>query len=199
MGLTSGGLTDPEVIAASLADGAAFEPIFERYYRRIFGYLAKRVGPGAAEDLASEVFAVAFRQRSTFRPEVASAAPWLFGIAANLARRHYRSHSRRIRAFGRAAGGSAVWFDPDLEGRIDAQQRGSEFTKVLNTLRSQDREVLLLYALADLSYDEISAALSIPVGTVRSRLSRTRSRLRNLLPPEGQQGTGTIDKPRGGA
>jgi len=196
---TGGGLSDTEAIAASLEEGTAFEVVFERHYGRIYGYLAKRVGPSAAEDLASDVFAVAFQQRATFHPDATSAGPWLYGIAANLAKRHYRSLSRHRRAIGRAGGGSAVWLDPDLEGRIDAQRRATELNKVLSRLRSQDREVLLLFALADLSYDEIGLALSIPVGTVRSRLSRTRSRLRNLLPPEGQQGSSTVDKPEGGA
>jgi RNA polymerase sigma-70 factor (ECF subfamily) len=187
------GLSDAALIAASLDNGDAFETIFDRYYSRIFGFLVNRVGPSAAEDLASEVFTIAFKQRSTFRPDVPIAGPWLFGIAANLARRHFRSNARRARALGRVAP-SAVWFDPDLEAQIDARQRVGELTKVLGRLREQDREVLLLYAVADLSYEEISQALSIPVGTVRSRLSRTRTRMRNLLPPEGQspkEGHGT--------
>ncbi len=199
MGLIGRDMSDPEVIAASVTDRGVFEVIFERYYQPIFGYLAKRVGPSSAEDLASEVFAVAFKQRSRFRPDATSAAPWLYGIAANLARRHYRSQSRRFRAFSRAGPEPPIHFDPELEGRVDAQKRATELTRVLSDLRRQDREVLMLYALADLSYEEISEALSIPVGTVRSRLSRTRSKLRNLIPPDGQQGNAVGDEPKGGA
>jgi RNA polymerase sigma-70 factor (ECF subfamily) len=198
MGLTGRDRSDAAVIAESQTDGAAFEPIFERYYGRIYGYLANRVGPSAAEDLASEVFTAAFNQRAKYRQDMPNAGPWLFGIATNLARRHHRSSARQSRAFGRAAGSSVVWFDPDLEGRVDAQQRADELSKVLAKLRPQDREVLLLYALADLSYEEIGAALSIPVGTVRSRLSRTRARMRNLLPPEGQSDMDGHGTPGGG-
>lgn len=184
---------DAELILLSLDEPAVFEAVFDRYHSRIFGYLARRVGPDAAEDLASEVFVAAFRQRGSFRSDATNAAPWLFGIAANLARHHHRSLRRGRLAFGKAAARDAIWFDPDLEGRIDAQRLGDELTRSLNHLRDKDREVLLLYALADLSYQEIAEALGIPIGTVRSRLSRTRERLRNLPgligQPEDEQPT----------
>ena len=78
---------DGEAIRASLVDADAFHSIFDRYHSRIFSYLAGRVGSAEAEDLASEVFVAAFRQRATFREDATSAAPWLYGIAANLAPR----------------------------------------------------------------------------------------------------------------
>lgn len=182
-----GYVNDGEAIRASLEDSAAFQSVFDRHYSRIFSYLAGRVGPSEAEDLASDVFVAAFRQRATFHDDATNAAPWLYGIAANLARRHHRSTSRRARAFGRAAGGSEVWFDQELIDRVDAQRRVAALSAELGRLRSKDREVLYLYSLADLSYAEISEALEIPIGTVRSRLSRTRDRLRNLLGDDGQQ------------
>jgi len=177
---------DAELILLSRHEPAVFEAIFDRYHSRIFGYLAKRVGPDAAEDLASEVFTAAFRQRASFRVDATSAGPWLFGIAANLAKHHYRSQRRGRFAHSKAAAGSVIWLDPELEQRIDAAQLGAELVRALQSLRSMDREVLLLYALADLTYREIAEALAIPVGTVRSRLSRTRKRLRNRPGLRGQ-------------
>lgn len=177
---------DREVMKASLEDPALFHLIFDRYHARIYAYLAGRVGAVAAEDLASEVFIVAFRQRASFRSDAESARPWLYGIAANLARGHHRSASRRRRAYSRAPATSVVWIDPDTSVRVDAARQVKGLTGELNKLRAKDREVLLLYALADLSYAEIAEALGIPIGTVRSRLSRTRARLRNLLPENGQ-------------
>lgn len=190
--------TDGEVMRSSLDDPAAFNTVFDRYYARIFSYLAARVGPSDAEDLASEVFVAAFRQRATFHADAVSAAPWLYGIAANLARRHHRSMARRRRAYLRAPTTDVVWFDPDPTVHIDAERRIELLGKELKRLRGDDLEVLLLYALADLSYAEIAEALGIPVGTVRSRLSRTRERLRNLLAAEGQQEGDNRDIPGGG-
>jgi RNA polymerase sigma factor (sigma-70 family) len=179
---------DAELILASIDEPVAFETVFDRYHGRIFGYLARRVGPDVAEDLASEVFVAAFRQRGTFHADAISAAPWLFGIAANLARHHHRSQRRGRLAFGRAAERGVIWLDPDLEQRVDAARLGEELARSLQSLRVKDREILLLYALADLSYREIAAALGIPIGTVRSRLSRTRERLRNHPGLTGQLG-----------
>jgi RNA polymerase sigma factor (sigma-70 family) len=185
-------MNDGEVMRASVDDPAAFQVVFDRYHSRIFSYLAGRVGPTDAEDLASDVFVAAFRQRAKFRNDAVSAGPWLYGIAANLARRHYRSSARRRRAYGRAPSGGGVWFDPDAVAHIDAERRVRSLRDELNRLRSKDREVLFLYALADLSYAEIAEALDIPIGTVRSRLSRIRERLRNLLPEDGKdKGEGT--------
>lgn len=189
---------DRELMLASLEDPALFQVIFDRYHSMIFSYLAGRVGAEAAADLASEVFLAAFRQRASFRDDAISARPWLYGIAANLARRHHRSAARRRRAYMRAPVSSVVWIDPDSALRVDAARQIQRLTAELSSLRSKDREVLLLYALADLSYSEIAEALDIPVGTVRSRLSRTRTRLRNLLPGEGQSVDDGIETDGGG-
>jgi RNA polymerase sigma-70 factor (ECF subfamily) len=180
------GMSDSEVMRSSLDDPAIFQVVFDRHHARIFSYLARRVGISDAEDLASEVFVAAFRQRADFRSESESAAPWLYGIAANMARRHFRAKVRRRRAYGRAPATPAVWFDPDTADRVDAERRVELIAEHLNRMRSKDREVLFLYSLAGLSYVEIADALGVPVGTVRSRLSRTRERLRNLLPDDGQ-------------
>ncbi len=172
---------DGEVIRASLADATAFGVIFERYHARIVGYLACRVGPDVAEDLASEVFLAAFRQRASFRKDTANAAPWLYGIAINLVRHWRRSNVRRRRAYCRAAGSSSTWIDPDVDSRVDAERCSTELGWLIGCLSNGDRDVLLLFALAELSYPEIAEALSIPLGTVRSRLSRTRHRLQHQL------------------
>ena len=110
----------------------------------------------------------------------------MYGIAANKAKRHYRTLERRRRAHARAAGREHVWLDPDPDDRLDAQRRAPELATAIRGMRSRDREVLLLYGLAELTYAEIGEALDIPVGTVRSRLSRSRRRLGNYLEASGQ-------------
>ena len=178
--------TDAELVRASLEDPAAFAPIFERHHGRIFTYLARRAGSEVAGDLAGEVFLIAFRQRDRFRDDATIVTPWLFGIASNVARRHARSRARRLRAWARAAV-PPLTLDPDAEGRIDTARLGPALLSAIDGLRAKDREVLLLFALGDLSYPEIGEALGIPGGTVRSRLFRARTELRNLLTEIGQQ------------
>ncbi len=178
--------SDADLIRASLEDPEQFAPVFERHYRAVYAYLARRVGPDAGADLASEAFVVAFRKRATFRSEAKSAAPWLMGIAANLARRHARSARRGRRAVRRLSGADVVAWDEDAEPRLDAERLRGALTEAISGLRSQDREILLLYALSDLSYPEIAEALGIPPGTVRSRMFRMRRVIRNHMEHIGQ-------------
>ena len=175
--------TDGELIRASESEPRLFEAVFERHYDQVFRYLVRRTGRDSGSDLASEVFTVAFANRHKFWPHATSAAPWLFGIAANLARRHARSGARKARAYLRAAteGTAPEGAMDGLEGRVDAQQQALHLNQALGQLKQKDREVLLLFALGDLSYGEIAEALGMPVGTVRSSLSRTRQRLRSDL------------------
>jgi RNA polymerase sigma factor (sigma-70 family) len=79
----------------------AFESVFERHFDAVYGYLARRVGPDVGRDLASETFTRAFAARKRFDPERGEVRGWLFGIAHNLLRRHYRDEERRLRALAR--------------------------------------------------------------------------------------------------
>ena len=173
--------TDGEAIRASLARPEAFEAVFDRHYRAIYRYLARRVGPDAGNELASEVFTIAFAHRRSFRPDTQDARPWLYGIAANLARRQARSWRRSRRAGQSTVGGNVVWLDPSPEDRIDAENLRNVLLSAMSRLRRKEREVLLLHALTDLTYREVATALSIPIGTVRSRMARARRQVRQLL------------------
>ena len=184
--LVQSGLSDAAVIAASVEDGARFGEIFDRHFAEIDRYLSRRVGWVLADEIASEVFVIAFRSRGRYDPAAADARPWLFGIAANLARRHWRTERRRLRAYART-GIDPLCDDADeSDRRLDALAAGPVLAAALAALRPDEREVLLLFAWADLGYEEIAAALGVPVGTVRSRLSRARGRVRELLAPTGQ-------------
>jgi RNA polymerase sigma-70 factor (ECF subfamily) len=178
---------DAAVVAASLNDARCFGEIFDRHFADIDRYLARRVGREIADDLAAETFVIAFRGRASYNPATAEVRPWLFGIAANLARRHWRTERRRLRAYARTGVDPLGQLDTDdIDRRLDALSAGPQLAGALAALKHADREILLLYAWADLSYEEIAAALGIPVGTVRSRLSRSRARVRELLSPSGQ-------------
>ncbi|HEY1331184.1 MAG TPA: RNA polymerase sigma factor [Actinomycetota bacterium] len=173
--------TDAQLIRASVGDPAAFWRIFERHYDALFAFLARRLGRDAADDLATDVFLTAFSQRDRYDQRHPDARPWLFGIATNLVRRHRRSEVRRFRAYAREAGRLDVEHDEDEADRLDSRAAGPALAKALASMPADQREVLLLVAWAGLSPDEVSRALNIAPGTVRSRLSRARARARHEL------------------
>src|SRR6266540_2491139 len=107
--------------------------------------------------------------------------PWLYGIAANLVRHHWRDERRMLRAYARTSSDPVLADDSDALDRVEARASRRELAAALAELRPRDREILLLHAWAELSDAEIAAALSLPIGTVKSRLHRTRERLRNRL------------------
>jgi len=154
-------------------DEDAFERLFEVHFDAVYGYLARRIGPDLGRDLAAETFAQAFAGRRRFDPGRGELRAWLFGIAQTLLRRHYREEERRLGALARV--------DVPREGVPSEEPR---LASALVSLAAHDRDVLLLYAWADLSYEEIADALAVPVGTVRSRLHRARSCLREALTQE---------------
>jgi RNA polymerase sigma-70 factor (ECF subfamily) len=179
-------LSDAALIVASLEDGERFGEIFDRHFAEIDRYLARRVGFALADEIAAEVFVIAFRSRGRYDRSAADARPWLFGIAANLARRYWRTERRRLRAYARTGIDPLREDTGDVDRRVDALAAGPALAAALAAMRPGEREALLLLAWGDLSYEEIAAALGVPVGTVRSRLSRARSRIRELLAPTGQ-------------
>jgi RNA polymerase sigma-70 factor (ECF subfamily) len=184
--------TDREAIAASLNDPRAFVIVFERHFDAIFRYLLRRVGRARAEELASETFTTAFAVRHRFDASAWGARPWLYGIAVNLLRHHYRSEERELRAYARSAVDPLGFDDSPLE-HIEAEATAARVAEALAELTPVEREVLLLYAWADLSYAEIAQAIDVPVGTVRSRLNRARRHVRELLGASGQYVKGTVD------
>lgn len=174
-------ISDEDVLTESLATPERFATIFDRYAPVVHGYLSRRVGV-LADDLASETFLLAFRGRAGYVPDRAPVRAWLFGIATNLVRRHARDEERRYRAFGRVAGHLEATTElGEVAGRVDARALRGELAEALAALSGEDRDVLLLWTYPQLSYAEISVALDIPVGTVRSRLHRARGKVRDRL------------------
>lgn len=175
-----------------------FATIFDRHYDAIHRYLARRVGPDLADDLAAETFTEAFDVRHRFDTVHPNARPWLFGIATNLLRHHYRAEARRLRAYARLDPPAAPADASDeIETRLDAEGAGPAIAAAVGRLSADERNVLLLFAWADLRYEEIAVALRIPIGTVRSRLNRARGRLRELIGESGQyKGADTLTEVR---
>jgi RNA polymerase sigma factor (sigma-70 family) len=166
--------SDAALIGRSLDEPAIFAAVFERHFDVVHRYVARRLGSELADELASETFTRAFDHRHTFDRTNLDARPWLLGIATNLMRRHWRTERRRLAALQRLAGSGHV-------RAAGAEAPQADVLEALRSLGRDEREALLLLAWADLSYEQIAVALAVPIGTVRSRLSRARGRMRHRL------------------
>ena len=162
------------MIRSARSDPSPIEPLFRAHFDAIYRYAVCRVGHDAALDVAAETFAQALRSLGRLDPD-RDPRPWLFGVATNVLRRHGRAEIRRLRAYARA-----VQIDTGVDGGDSVVER-DRLIGGLKTLEARDRDAFLLFAWAELSYDEIAAALEIPVGTVRSRIHRARQLLRVAL------------------
>jgi RNA polymerase sigma factor (sigma-70 family) len=165
--------SDAECVARSLSEPRAFEPIFDRHFDAVHRYLHRRAGREAADELAAETFAVAFGRRSTCR-STGTVLPWLYGIATNLLRRRRREERRQLRAYGRSGVDRWAGYEDEADARLDSFSQGARLARALAAMRPRARDALLLYALADLTYEEIAEALDVPIGTVRTWLHRAR-------------------------
>jgi RNA polymerase sigma factor (sigma-70 family) len=155
---------------------------FDLHVDAVHRYVVRRVGPHTARDVVADTFRVALERTDEYDPARGSERSWLFGIATNLLRRHWRTEERRLRAHATAAGARTVSGDPLLavEDAFDARRRLERLIDAVCALSLEDRDLLVLIAWEGLSATEVSAVLGIPKGTVRSRLSRVRSQLRTF-------------------
>lgn len=177
------GESDARVIARSRDEPELFAALYDRYADAVHRYAAQRLGPEAAEDLMAETFITAFQRRHTYDLGRDDARPWLFGIATNLMGRHRRAEARRFKALARLP--EPVEHEEPVADRAVSRAGATgvrrELAAALAGLSARHRDVVLLVAWAGLDYEEAAQALGVPVGTVRSRLHRARSRLREAL------------------
>jgi RNA polymerase sigma-70 factor (ECF subfamily) len=177
---------DADVIARSLQDPAAFAEIYTRHGRSVFSYARSRIGASLGEDIAAQVFLLAFERRATFDGSFGSARPWLLGITTNLIRHHVRDDRTHVAAFSKVKvdvqGGSAD--EAGMVEALDAERWRPALAAALTSLSDADRETFLLAAIGELTYAEIARVLSIPIGTVCSRINRARRLLREQLGAE---------------
>ncbi|WP_327711697.1 RNA polymerase sigma factor [Streptomyces sp. NBC_00464] len=189
---------DAAVVTESLERPETFALLYDRYAADIHRYAARRLGEGAADDITADTFLVAFRSRARFDTGRESARPWLYGIAANLIGRHRRTEVRALRALARTGTDPVAesWTER-ADHRVSAQAAHSQLAGALAALSAGDRNVLLLIAWADLSYQEVADALSVPVGTVRSRLNRARRKVRRAMGSDPTVVTETLEVAHG--
>jgi RNA polymerase sigma factor (sigma-70 family) len=173
--------SDSATIGDSLERPERFAAIFDRHHLAVHRYLARRLPRAQADDLASLTFVVAFERRRSFQPQSTSARPWLLGIATNLLHERHRLERREHGALALlTAEQPPAPTGFSAEGGCD-EADSDGLVRALAELDPGQRDVLLLYAWEELSYEEIAEALAIPLGTVRSRLARARAHLKTRL------------------
>lgn len=154
------------------------------YYDEVLAYCTRRIGRPDADDVAAEVFAVAWRRIAEIHPPTARA--WLFGVARGVLANRWRSQRRHSRLLRRVSG-LAVASRPMPDDLAVRRAEDAEVIDALRTLRPRDREVLMLAAWEELTGPEIACALDISVPAAEQRLHRAKRRLARLLRPPASQ------------
>lgn len=178
-------MTDDELMAAYVAgDAAAFETLYRRYHRRVYGFFARALGdPGAAEDLVQQTFLKLHRARARYRPGFAVGG-WIFRIAYNLYRDELR---RRMR---HPVDSLDPQFDrAEADGREETiwNERAVQVRRALAELPETQREALLVCKYLDLSYEEAAAVIDVDPGALKLRVFRGLRALRERFSPDGEQ------------
>jgi RNA polymerase sigma factor (sigma-70 family) len=174
---------------AGAGDTEAFGLLFDRHARAVHNFLFRRTASVSdAEDLTSSVFLLAWRKRTQVVLDRDSALPWLLKVADYTARTEWRSLRRYRLALARA--GATRDEHPDhadeVAAQIDDERRMAEVRRAVRRLPRHERQVVELCIWSGLDQQAAAVALGIAVGTVKSRLSRARQRLQDVLvlPPE---------------
>jgi len=171
---------------ATPAASDPFRELVQRHQTRLYRFVLKNIGnPSDAEELAQQAFVEAALSYRSFRGE-AELSTWLYGIAMNLVRNYLsRAPHRRYQIEDESALEHFTAPDPDPAAQVENAQLLQRLQAELDELPAEMRDVLLLVALDDLSYEEAAVMLSIPIGTVRSRVSRARATLRKRFGEAG--------------
>jgi len=177
--------SDEQVMAAVMAgDQVAFAALVTRHHAPLLGYLYRLVGGDRllAEDLVQETFLRLLRQRTC--PPDRPFKPWLYMIATNLARDHFKSAAARQGWQGDESEKALLHLpdnSPGPEAHALAAEQGSEVRAAIAQLGDEYRVVVVLRFYQGFSLQEIAETLQIPLGTVKSRLSVGVHRLRAVL------------------
>jgi len=182
-------VTDEQLIERfQQGDVSAFEVIVKRYKDQLLNFVYRFLGNEVeAEDIVQETFLRVYRNRNAYR-KVAKFSTWIYTIAGNLAKTELRKRKRR-KIFSISDLGyedkdyeiSDVKYSPDE--RVDDSLIGEIIQREINALSPKFREVIILRDIQELSYEEISKIIKVPIGTVKSRVNRGRLKLQARLKP----------------
>lgn len=178
-------------------DPDAFGVLFDDHSRVVYNLAFRLTGNWhEAEEVVSLTFLEAWRLRGRVEPDGESLRPWLMGITVNVVRNFSRAARRHQAAMARLPEPAPVPdFADELAERIDDAGRLAAVRAAFSGLRPAEQDVVALCVWSGLDYAAAARALGVPVGTVRSRLSRARRKLRLLaldpgLGAEWQPGRG---------
>lgn len=170
--------------AGEPSEAVEFGQLFDRHAQAVYKFCARRTADLAlAEDLTSTTFLEAWRHRHRAPlGDRNSALPWLLGVANNVVRNSLRGRRRDRAAIEQLPTSPVAPAAEDQAlGRSTTEARLRGALKAISTLTEGEQDVVLLVLWSELSYEEAATALGVPIGTVRSRLSRARSKLQAAL------------------
>ncbi|UUU31203.1 RNA polymerase sigma factor [Streptomyces sp. CA-210063] len=175
-------MSDPVRARIRAGDREAFAEVYDAYARAVYNHAYRLTGDwSTAEEVMADTFLDAWRTREQLEPDGGTLKPWLLGMATNKARNANRGLGRRLAFLARRPAPDPVAdFADETAGRLDDARRLAAVRQVYGRLRRGEREVLALCVWSGLDYAQAAEALGVPVGTVRSRLSRARARLSRL-------------------
>ncbi|MEZ5226621.1 MAG: sigma-70 family RNA polymerase sigma factor [Acidimicrobiales bacterium] len=159
--------------------------LYREHVDAVHRYVARRLGTEVAGDIVAETFRIALESFDRFDPIRGTERAWIFGIATNLIRRHWRSEQRRLKATARHAMRQPALAEEaqQVVDHLDATADVDRVWLAVAQLRPDDRDLVVLIAWEGFSHDEVASVLGIPTGTVRSRRHRIRAELRRQMAP----------------
>lgn len=171
-----------EALYEALVEGdlAAFDELYRRYERPLFGFIVRQLGDRSeAEDVFHEAFMATLHERQ-LKLSLSSFRAWIFQVARNLC--HNRIRSRKRAASALAAEARSVEPLAQPEPPLQTSEAPVELERAVATLPEPLARVYEL-RIAGLSYDEIARTLALPLGTVKSRMHELVARLRKEIRP----------------
>lgn len=181
-----GPAVEPRADAARNLDVADFDTLFREMHGPLYAFSRARVGPDHADEIVAESFVTAWRLRERIAASPARPESWLFGIATKVIARHRRAEHRWLGMCADTAKFAPNESDHEndyieADERSDAARSADRLAAAMKKLPRRELDPLLLHVLGGLPYEEISIVLEIPLGTVRSRISRARANLNRRL------------------
>lgn len=163
----------------------AFETVVSAHHAEIYGYLRRVIGWGGdADDLSQETFLRAYRAYGSL-PEDANVRAWLFSIATNLAKNHFRSESRRRRAYGEVKASARASVDSAAEAELVSHETGALVEGIVRHLPLKQRLAFTQRKIHGLDYEAIGRSLKCSAETARAHVFQAVRKIRQALDGHG--------------
>ena len=173
--------TDEQLMArAAAGSDTAFEELYRRYARRLKGFFFMQLGGDEelAADATHDVFLRAYEARNRYQ-EGRKVDTWLFTIAYNICKNHYRSNAYEAQLL--ASLDAEPVSNQQIEVDLDAAILDEALAQVLNELPAPLHQIFSLHYQEELTIPQIAEIVGVPEGTVKSRLHKTMNIIRKKL------------------